>query len=221
MSLVLTSAEGQRIAERWLSEARAARDTARSTLPPSLMSVGAGYVIRLLDEYGDGLFRIDQVEQTDRQALEAVRIEPAIYEPQDVTEKTINLRNFVPPVPVEMMLMDLPLLRGDEDPIAPYVAASGVPWPGSVALYSAMQDAGYGLNRLLTSASVIEMTQTALPKASAGIYDSGPALLVQLIRDDLQSVSTDQILGGANLAVIGDGSADNWEVFQFAQGRYH
>jgi hypothetical protein len=217
LSLVLTSAEGQRIAERWLSEARVARDTARFTLPPSLMSVGAGDVIRLPDEYGDGLFRIDQVEQTDRQALEAVRIEPAIYEPQDVTEKTINLRNFVPPVPVELMLMDLPLLRGDEDPVAPYVAASGVPWPGSVALYSATQDAGYGLNRLLTSASVIGMTQTALPKACPGLYDRGPALRVQLIRGDLQSVSTDQILGGANLAVIGDGSADNWEVFQFAQ----
>jgi hypothetical protein len=96
-------------------------------------------------------------------------------------------------------------------------AASGVPWPGSVAMYSATQDAGYGLNRLLKSASVIGMTQTALPKASAGIYDRGPALRVQLIRGDLQSVSTDQILGGANLAVIGDGSAENWEVFQFAQ----
>ena len=61
------------------------------------------------------------------------------------------------------------------------------------------------------------MTQTALPKASAGIYDLGPALRVQLIRRDLQSVSTEQILGGANLVVIGDGSAHNWEVFQFAQ----
>jgi hypothetical protein len=56
-----------------------------------------------------------------------VWIEPAIYEPQDVKKKTFNLRDFVPPVPVELMLMDLPLLRGDEDPLAPYVVASGVP----------------------------------------------------------------------------------------------
>lgn len=217
LPLVLTSAEGQRIAERWLSEARVARDTARFTLPPSMMNVGAGDVIRLPDEQGDGLFRIDQSEQTDRQALEAVRIEPAIYEPQDVTEKTFNLRSFVPPVPVELMLMDLPLLRGDEDPVAPYVAASGVPWPGSVAFYSATQDAGYGLNRLITSLSVIGQTETVLPRACAGLYDRGPALRVKLIRGELASVSTNQILGGANLAVIGDGSADNWEVFQFAQ----
>ena len=54
-------------------------------------------VVRLPDLHGDGLFRIDQSEQTDRQTLEAVRIEPAIYEPQDVTEKTFGLRNFTPP----------------------------------------------------------------------------------------------------------------------------
>ena len=217
LPLVLTSAEGQRIAERWLAEARVARDTARFTLPPSLMGVGAGDVIRLPDLHGDGLFRIDQSEQTDRQALEAVRIEPAIYEPQDVTEKTFGLRSFTPPVPVELMLMDLPLFTGDEDPVAPYVAASGVPWPGSVALYSSTQDAGYGLNRLLTGASIIGQTQTVLPNACAGLFDRGPALRVKLIRGDLQSVSLDQVLAGANLAVIGDGSAQNWEVFQFAE----
>jgi hypothetical protein len=56
-----------------------------------------------------------------------VRIEPAIYEPQDVKEKMFNLRDFVPQVPVELMLMDLPLLHGDEDPLAPYAVTSGVP----------------------------------------------------------------------------------------------
>ena len=217
LPLVLTSAEGQRIAERWLAEARVARDSARLTLPPSMMNVGAGDVIELPDEHGDGLFRVDQAEQTDRQTLDVVRIEPAVYEPQDVTEKTFNLRSFVAPVPVELMLMDLPLLRGNEDPVAPYVAASGVPWPGSVALYSATQDAGYVLNRLLTSASVIGQTQTAMTRACAGVYDRGPALQVKLIRGDVQAVTPDQVLGGANVAVIGDGSKDNWEVFQFAQ----
>ncbi|WP_281982958.1 baseplate multidomain protein megatron [Thalassorhabdomicrobium marinisediminis] len=217
LSLVLTSAEAQRIAERWLAEARVARDTARFALPPSRLEVGAGDVVHLPDTYGDGLFRIDQVERTDRQVLEAVRIEPAIYEPQDVTERTFNLRGFVPPVPVELMFMDLPLLRGDEDPVAPYVATSGIPWPGSVALYSAAQDADYALNRLLTAPSVMGLTQTELPRAAAGLYDHGPALQVQLIRGALQSVSDEQILGGANVAAIGDGTANNWEVFQFAQ----
>ncbi len=217
LPLVLTSAEGQRIAERWLSEARVARDAARFTLPPSMMHLGAGDVVEMADGQGDGLFRIDQCEQTDRQALEAVRIEPAVYEPQDVTEKTFNLRSFIAPVPVELMLMDLPLLTGDEDPVAPYVATSGVPWPGSVALYSAAQDADYTLNRLITAPSVIGVTQTELPAGCAGLFDNGPAVRIELIRGTLSSVSDAQILGGANTAVIGDGSVGNWEVFQFGQ----
>lgn len=217
LPLVLTSAEGQRSAERWLSEARVARDAARFTLPPSRLGVGAGDVVRLPDGQGDGLFRVDRVEHTDRLAIEAVRIDPAVYEPQDVTEKTFNLRSFVPAVPVELMLMDLPLLRGDENPVAPYVAASGVPWPGTVAVYSSAQDAGYGLNTLISEISVIGMTETILPSAAPGLFDRGPALRVRLIRGDLQSVTEAQLLGGANTAVIGDGSADNWEVFQFAQ----
>lgn len=217
VALVLTSAEGQRIAERWLAEARVGRDSARLTLPPSMMHVGAGDVIRLPDGHGDGLFRVDQSEQTDRQALEAVRIEPAIYEPQDVTEKTFGLRDFTPAVPVELLLMDLPLLTGDEDPVAPYVAASGQPWPGSVALYSSPQDSGYDLNRLLTAPSVIGITQTALRAACAGLLDRGPAVRVELIRGALQSVDVDRLLSGANTAVIGDGSGENWEVFQFSQ----
>lgn len=199
LSLVLTHAEGQRIAERWLSEARVTRDTARFGLPPSLMAVGAGDVVRLPDGQGDGLFRIDHAEHTDRQTLEAVRIEPAVYEPQDVTEKLINLRGFTAPVPVETLLMDLPLLRGDEDPVAPYVAASGVPWPGSVALYSAPQDADYTLNRLVTRPALMGLTQTGLLRACPGIYDRGPAVRVKLIRGSLQSVSLDQMLGGPTL----------------------
>lgn len=56
--------------------------------------------------------------------------------------------------------------------------------------------------------------------AAKGLFwssGSWPCVAVKLIRGDVQSVSVDQLLSGANLAVIGDGSAQNWEVFQFAQ----
>ena len=64
---------------------------------------------------------------------------------------------------------------------------------------------------------MIGQTQTVLQKACSGLLDRGPVLRVKMIRGDVQSVSVDQLLSGANLAVIGDGSAQNWEVFQFAQ----
>ena len=38
---------------------------------------------------------------------------------------------------------------GDEAPQAPHIAVAATPWPGTVAVWSAASDAGYGLNKLL------------------------------------------------------------------------
>lgn len=217
LAMVLTDGEARRISERWLAEARVARDSASFALPPSLFHLGAGDVVRLPDGHGDGLYRLDQVEIGGFQSLEAVRIETAIYEPQNVPESAAVLAPFVTPVPVELMFLDLPLLRGDEDPIAPHVAASAAPWPGQIALFSATQDAGYRLNHVIGAPAVIGQLLTPLAPAPLGRIDRGPACRVRLIRGDLQSVSMDQMLAGANLAAIGDGSAERWEVFQFSQ----
>ncbi len=40
--LTLLRQEGQQMAERWLAEARVARDRVRLALPPSTMALGAG-----------------------------------------------------------------------------------------------------------------------------------------------------------------------------------
>lgn len=171
----------------------------------------------LPDGHGDGLFRVDQCEQTDRQVLDAVRIEPAVYERQQVSEKTYDFRGFTAPLPVELQFLELPLLSGDEDPVAPYVAVSAVPWPGSVALYSSAQDSDYALNRLVTSQATIGLTLNSMVASAAGLYDRGAALRVQLIRGSLSSVSSEQLLSGSNVAAIGDGSSSQWEVFQFEE----
>jgi hypothetical protein len=51
--------------------------------------------------------------------------------------------------------------------------------------------------------------------ACPGLIDHGDALQVNLISGQLESVDGDALLSGANMAVIGDGTSDNWEVFQF------
>ncbi len=75
--LVLTVAEGRGIVERWLAESRVARDRARFALPPSKLEFGAGDVVTI----DDARYRIDRVEQTNAQLIEAVRIETGIYRP--------------------------------------------------------------------------------------------------------------------------------------------
>ena len=213
LGLVLTDAEGRSIAERWLAEARVARDTARFTLPRSLASLGAGDVVDF-----DGLaYRIDRIEQTEATSIEAVRIERSVYVGSDAVESRRQPTLMVPSAPVFTVFLDLPLLRGDEVEHAPYIAATARPWPQSVAIWSATQDAGYTLNRLVTRPATIGVTQSALAAAPAGQWDRGAALRVKLSTGALSSADPASVLNGANAMAIGDGSAGNWEVFQFAE----
>ncbi|MFQ6553315.1 glycoside hydrolase/phage tail family protein [Aestuariibius insulae] len=216
LSLVLTRAEGQRIAERWLSEARVARDTLTLTLPPSRLDIGAGDVLRVPER---GLFRVDRVEQTEAQLLEATRVEPETYRPHELLEEGVPKSSFLAPVPVAATFLDLPLLSGEEVPHAPHVAFTGVPWPGSVALYGSTQDSDYALSDIFAAQSVIGLTQTPLFRAPPGVVDRGAALRVRLVRGELSSVALDRLLSGANVAAIGDGTPDGWEVFQFATAK--
>jgi hypothetical protein len=55
-----------------------------------------------------------------------------------------------------------------------------------------------------------------LPRARPGLWDRGGALRVRLDTGTFASADALAVLNGANLMVIGDGSADNWEVIQFS-----
>ncbi|MGJ8628335.1 MAG: baseplate multidomain protein megatron [Sulfitobacter sp.] len=221
LNMALTRAEGRQVAERWLTEARVSRENIRLALPPSQMALGAGDVIKLPGDKseGPGLYRIDRVEQADVQVIDAVRIEPEVYDPAPIDDELVQLRPFVSPVPVVPYFLDLPLLRGDELPHAPYIAATANPWPGAVAVYRSASDANYLLNSILPTRATIGVTQSVMTAGRAGLVDRGDVLEVKLISGTLESVTMDALLSGANLAAIGDGSSDTWEVFQFADAQ--
>lgn len=219
MPMALTRGEGRQTAERWLTEARVARDAVRFALPPSCLTMGAGDVVEFEGDQTEGraLYRIDRVEQGALQIVEAVRIEPDVYTSAEMIDDLPSPRPFVPPVPVSPVFLDLPLITGDEVPHAPHLAVTSQPWQGSVAVYRSPSDSDFRLINQVSVRSIMGITQSALAAAPAGRIDRGPGLEVKLISGTLSSVETASMLSGANLAAIGDGSPDNWELFQFAE----
>jgi hypothetical protein len=217
LQLSMTRAEGRLVAERWLTEARTSRDTARFALPPSRMALGAGDIVRLPSDAGegDGLYRIDRVEQAGLQLIEAVRIEPSVYRPALLEDDGGSTKAFVPPVPVQPIFLDLPLITGDEVPHAPHLAVTAKPWPGSVAVYASGSDDSYQLSKVINARATLGVTEAPLFRANAGRWDHGEPLQVKLITGALEAKSREAVLNGANLAAIGDGSSGNWELFQF------
>ncbi|MGM0741073.1 MAG: baseplate multidomain protein megatron [Pseudomonadota bacterium] len=219
MPLAMTRAEGRETVERWLSESRVATDGVRLCLPPSRLEAGAGDVIALPEQGGEGLFRIDRVEHLGQsQRIEAVRIEPETYRPAAFSGRAASAarsRAFAVPVTVTPFFLDLPLMSGAEVPHAPHLAVTADPWPGGAALYASDVDARYGLNRVVSSRAPVGITENALPAAQPGLIDRGEGLRVRMLSGALESVSNESLLGGANLCAIGDGTPDGWELFQF------
>jgi Gene Transfer Agent (GTA)-like protein/putative tail protein len=213
--IVMTPGAAQVVAERWLAEARVARETVSLTLPPSQMHVAAGDVVELPAALGGGLARIDRVEDVGARHLEATRTDPAVYARLDEDESGGAVSAFVTPVPVFPLFMDLPLLTGDEVEHAPHLAVTATPWPGSVAVYSSAEDAGYEVNRIIEQSSVIGVTETPLFRASPVRWDNGPGVRVAMFGGTMASATREAVLNGANVAAIGNGSGQNWEVFQF------
>ncbi len=219
LNMALTRSEGRQVAERWLTEARVARETLRLALPPSMWRLGAGDVIEVPGEGREsaGRYRIDRIEQSDVQIVDAVRIEPEVYDLADIHEEIVNMRPFLVPLPITSHFLDLPLMRGDEVPHAPHIAATADPWPGGVAVYQSATDANYRLNTVVRRPSVVGVTRTVLEPASPGLIDIGPDMEVKLRHGTLETIEDQALLSGGNLAAIGDGSTDTWEVFQFGK----
>lgn len=214
--LALTRAEGRQIVERWLSEARIARDTARFSLPPSAFDLGAGDIVDIEGDAGLTRYRIDHATLGAAREVEAVRVEPEVYIPSDAVEEIIQAQPYFAPVPVFPLFLDLPLLTGDEVPHAPHVAATASPWPGSAAIYASSSDSGYALNTVLPAWATIGTTLTALDAAEPAVWDRGAPLRVKLIQGALSSRAPEDVLNGANVAAIGDGTSGGWEIIQFA-----
>lgn len=213
LPMALTRAEGRQTVERWLSEARVARDRLRLSLPPSELAIGAGDVIR----YDGARYRVERLEYGREQLLEAVRIDPALYQPLPLAEETSALTPFAAPVPVLPLFLDLPLLTGEELPHAPHLAVTADPWPGTVATYVAPTDADYAL--LLENAQKATVGQLTAPLVAGpvGRWDQAGRVEVDLASGALDSRSEAEVLAGANLLAIGDGTPEGWELLQFTQ----
>jgi len=214
LPLVLPDGEARLIAERWLTEARVARDTARFALPPS-SSLGAGDVVEIATDAGHALWRIDRTTLSGPREMEATRVEPGVYGYGDTDLGRTRIAGYEAPGPVQPLVLDLPLIPGAEQDHAPWLGVMARAWPGAVALHHASGEDQFELAALIAAPMHWGVTENALAVAAAGRWDEGPALQVRMLRGALTSASPRDVLAGANRVAIGQG--EEWEVFQFAE----
>ena len=214
LPIVLEPEQADAIAESWLYEAWIARERATFTAPPSRLALEPGDVVSLATSTGGRLFRITGISDHGEREIEAIALDPQVYRAAGTSARS----GVTGPYPVaglpDVDLIDLPLLRGDEQPLAAYVAATQTPWPGAIAIYQSPENADFKLAGLAAAPATAGRLLQPLAAGPAGRLDHGARLQVKLDRGELASASRLTLLGGANLAAVRN-AAGGWEVIQF------
>jgi len=213
--LALSTSQAVATTERWLAEARVARDSYSFVLPPSKTDIGAGDTVQLNWAGGQTECRVDHIDEMGAKTVQAVRVDTHASASGRATLDTALQTPYIAPSPVDVFFMDLPLLKGDENSHAPYIAALADPWPGGVAIYSSPTENGYTLVEEVASPADVGIVRTNLDRSCTGRLLDEATLVVEMVSGALSSTSLEALLAGANVAAIGTSDTENWEIIQF------
>jgi hypothetical protein len=223
--LAVPPEEAERRCRRALMEVWTGRENATFRLPPSLLALDPGDVVRL-DHAGRALeFRIVSVIDANDRTVEAVRqdreqsdLPPGAVRPTSVARRLV----FGSP---DVILLDLPQLAEDQPAHRPFAAAHAVPWPGEVAVFRSPSNEGFELVAAIGTRARTGVLAADLDPGPTSRFDHANAVLVDLRSGTLESVTDLALLGGANVLAI-ESAPGAWEVLQagtvelVAPGRY-
>jgi len=215
LAIVTSGVAAERRAEIWLQDLWAGRESADFALPPSLLSLAPGDVIAVTANGRRRLLELREIVDTQSRAVKARSIDPEIFNLP--LEPAVVVPPSMPPAigPVQVRLLDLPSLNGEEPVVLTHAAIFAEPWPGPVAIWRSRDGSSYELAASAAAPAIIGKTLDPLPRGPLGCFDDAHRVRVQLLGGALASVSDQALLGGANLAALRrpDGAC---EIIQFA-----
>jgi hypothetical protein len=214
LAMMLDAEHAERIAETWLHEAWSSRRRATFTLPPSLLAIEPGDMVATEEAGTRLLHRITSIADHGARAIEALSIEPSLYEGHATPSRRFSVAAQPIVGPPDGLFLDLPVLLDDGAETDGFVALHKAPWPGPMAIYQSPGEDGFELAGEAAASATVGTLLDALPVGVAGRVDYATRVRVKLWSGTLTSLSRLSLLEGGNaIAVRGDDG--QWEVCQF------
>lgn len=215
LPMVMTDAKGAEVADVLMYDAWTARNQRSwSTTqafteyePTDMLTIDDGqfvYSVRVTDKSEEGpVIRWKGVDDS-----------ASAYSP-NVSAGTGGGRSTIRfPGPMNLVLMDVPIVRDDDNAPGYYAAASGYTTTWAGGRYYRSTDGGVSYAEVddMTATATIGLASTALGDFYGGnTVDEANTVTVRMNAGTLATVTNDQLLGGANLAMLGD------ELIQFTR----
>ncbi|MEI8144244.1 MAG: glycoside hydrolase/phage tail family protein [Alphaproteobacteria bacterium] len=200
-----------RQAEATLHRLWAARDTAKFSLPLSMLAVEPGDLLTIQTSDASRLLRVTRLEGLGSREVEAESATTILAPPKREPSR------FDAPAPrvigaPAVVILDLPALSENDPQSLQYLAAASDPWT-EMAVWRGDGD-GYAVVANLTSPSLMGETLAPFARGPLYIYDRVNSLTVRLVTGALSSLPESRVLAGANAAAI-RGPNGRYEIIQF------
>lgn len=210
----LEAGPARSLALDWLRRQWRARETVTFAVPASDRAIAAGSLVSLAQAGVGGEYLVTGIEEGLVRQVEARRMERVPNTPDIPAAEDSPARLPDPVTAPFAVFMDLPLTIATDEPHRQFqLAAWSRPWRAQ-RVFASPEETGFDERADLDRPAVTGALLTDLAAGPVGRIDRANALRVQLRGGALASVSTIQMLNGANAAAI---RADNgvWEVVQF------
>ncbi|NWH09202.1 MAG: glycoside hydrolase/phage tail family protein [Alphaproteobacteria bacterium] len=214
LAVAMESSLAQGLADIWLQEAWAARETVAFALPPSALALDPGDVLTLSLPTRTIEVRIDAITDAGARSIKATATDESLYE--ITLGPPRGLPAALAPFYGEVLLefLDLPFFESAEAAHEPFIAAFAKPWPGTVALYRGVTGSSLTLMGRLGASAVMGETLTPLSAGPTQGWDEANRVEVRLYGGTLQSREPIDVLSGLNAAALRN-DAGTWEIIQF------
>jgi hypothetical protein len=215
LAIVTHDAASARRAEIWLQDLWASRESATFALPASRLPITPGDVIGLTLNGRRRLLEVREAVDTEQRSITARSIDPEVF---SLPLSSPRRRAAAMPAaigPVHVLLLDLPLLKGEEPPVLTRAAVYAKPWPGAVSIWRSADGLSFERAGVALAPAIVGETLDPLPRGPVSRWDRFSRVRVRLHGGALASVSDTVLLNGANAAAVrrADGA---WEILQFA-----
>lgn len=213
-AIVTRRAEAQRLADTWLQDLWAGRETAEFDLPPDRMEFEPGDVVSLPTEAGGKLHRILSIADGATRRISTRAVEPSVFERPGLTiARSIRHPPSIAGKP-QVVVLDLPAAQNNPTPLQSLAVAAD-PWPGALTLWRSGNGASFTPQRILTLPAVIGQTLSPLQAGPLWRWDPLNTLDIVLSAGALASLDDEAALAGGNLFAV-QGSDGLWEILSVA-----
>jgi len=185
-------------------------------LPPSYSRLQPGDVITVTTSKANYELRLTSTNllPDGRINVDGKLNQAAIYTPTAAGEEGQSTGGVLALAgPTVYQILDMPLLRDDDDTAGFSVAMTGVltGWPGGILYRS--DDSGQtwvDIAAAISPGAIMGYTTNSIGAAGSGVYDSASVLNVKLYQGALASVTDDQLFAGQNWFAYG--AHGRWEI---------